>query len=275
MNPFLLFLLLDLPTMPGPVVPAEFPSEYRMGGADSLDYIKQYVWIGSDTLLVYNGTPPLLAYRIDFAAGCPVRETRLPIDGNPQRVTETTCSGGHVTGLNGPSGRDSTLYLYHSGLPDSMVTFFRNTLAKPFKPSHTMKTIFDAEGRPVSRLDRYFEEGSDTVTESLVNTYVYHLPDSIEMRTSPDESGETRVTVFRLQAGKVVSMTETVTEVDPSDIDVYNHYWSYGVIAALRDPGRGSAGKAVSPAAGRLSGRIPGKGEMWRPDGRLVPADRR
>jgi hypothetical protein len=273
MSPFLLFLLLDLPVMNGPVTPSEFPIAYSTRGEESAAYDKLYTWIGTDTLLVRSGIPPAVSYRLEFDKGCPVRELRYEAPDSVDRIRQMTCSGGRVSGWAGSNGRDSAVYLYHGGLLDSMARFYKPSALKPFRLDHSMKTTYDAEGRPLVRRDWIFEDEGSGATDSLVNTYSYHLPDSVAMSTAPDASGESRVTVFRLKDGNLMSMAETVSQ--DGKTYVYNHYWSYGGTAALRRSGSGrSPGTGMADRSEAAAVRFPGNGIWWRPDGRRDPVPR-
>jgi hypothetical protein len=236
MNPFLLFILLDLPYMPGPVIPEEFPSGYYMPGEDSLHTLRHYSWKGSDTLELRIGEPLHLSDRYVFSAGCPVSETDFtePPDTKPDRVTDFACSDGKVVGWFSAIRRDSGVYHYRNGLLDSMLRFEKVTSQKPFTRSRTFKIGYDASGRPVKRQDYWFE-GTAVPEDSLTTDYAYHLPDSIVMRSFDVAVEEKRTTTIRLAGGKPVSMSEVVEQ--NGRAWNYGHVWTWSVTSAIRKAG--------------------------------------
>jgi hypothetical protein len=269
MSPYLLFILLNLPHIPGPVTPEDFPSGIHSLDADSATHRKYFSFQGRDTLVVRVGESRSLNARWILSGGCPVRETDFaskPED--PDRNTDFTCSGGKVIGWFNGVG-DSGVYVYKDGRLDSLLRFEKVTSKKPFTKSRTMKVRYDAEGRP-DRTQNYWFEGSDTAEDSLTTTIAYHLPDSVVMKSVSVPQAESRVTVLRLSEGKIVAMTETVVDADePDEIWTFHHVWTYGEPNAIR--ARGPARRNGMPSDTRSFRTGDG---WWRMDGRRYPAPR-
>ena len=260
MNPYLLFILLDLPFMPGPVLPEEYPSSYTSPESDGFSDPKYFLWPTRDTLTVRTGENRELGAMIVLSAGCPMHETHFS-PGRPDRTWDFTCSGGKVAGWrNGLS--DSGNYFYTGGRLDSLIRFERILANRPATVSRITRITSNGEGWPIHSQD-YWYEGTDTLDDSLTTNFVYHLPDSLEIRSFSGPDAETRVTMVRLSAGKIVSMTETQTQ--DGHVYVYQHMWGYGETIGIRD--RGSERRVDRHS--RLPGRLSDFG--WRLDGRVMP----
>lgn len=260
MNPFLLHVILNLPYIPGPVVPDQFPSSYTYPDPEGPTIHTYYSWAGRDTMLIRGGEGRELEARLIMSDGCPVRETHFPTTpGKPDRNWDFTCSGGKVAQWsNGIS--DSGDYFYTGGRLDSLIRFERIHTQSPPSVSRISRIAYNVEGWPIHCQD-YWYEGTDTADDSLTTNYVYHLPDSLEMRSFSGPDAETRVTIVRLSAGKLVSMTETQTQ--QGHVYVYEHLWNYGETSGVRN--RFGDGRVSNPAGtqGRWCGKF-----RWRLDGR-------
>lgn len=249
MNPYLLFILLDLPYMPGPVIHEEFPSGYYMPGQDSLTTLRQYSWQGPDTLELRDGESHRLSSRLVFALGCPVSQTDFtkPPDMKPDRVLNYACSQGKVVGWFSSTRQDSGIYHYRNGLLDSVLRFEKVTSQKPFTKSFTAKIEYDAAGRPV-RMQEYWFEGIADPEDSLTTTFAYHLPDSVVSRSFNGAVAETRTSTIQLSVGRPVSMMEIVEQ--DGKVWKYGHVWTWGETSAIMPRGH-------ALRSGRLTGHRP------------------
>lgn len=249
MNPYLLFILLDLPYMPGPVIPEDFPSGYYMPGEDSLATLRHYSWQGPDTMELRVGDSRRLATRVAFTAGCPVSQTDFtnPPDTRPDRVLNYACSGGKVVGWFSPTRQDSGIYYYRNGLLDSVLRFEKVASQKPFTKSFTAKIEYDDAGRPV-RMQEYWFEGIAAPEDSLTTTYAYHLPDSVVTRSFHVAVAEMRTSTIRLSGGRPVSMMEVVEQ--DGEVWKFGHVWTWGGASAIMPRGHGLR-------RGRLTGHRP------------------
>ncbi len=266
MNAFLLFIVFHLPYFQSGTSPEDFPSGYHITGEDSLASRKAYVWRGHDTVDVWGGTPATFDARLVFSDGCVKQEREFrPQSKIPERVVDFMCADGKVVSWSSPTHADSGRYFYRDGRIDSVIRFEKIHATNPFTPSRTMKIRYDSQGLPSHR-DDYWYEGLDSLDDSLHTDYTWHLPDSVVMFQAAGPDVETRTTVVRLKAGRPVSMTETA--VQGIYIHVYDHFWTYGETAALRDAPSLRRTRERSPKA-RL---FESHGILRRPDGRAINA---